>query len=211
MTMARLGRREAVGDIRLGAHAAALQPQPALPRSLATASATQQASTIAGAGPPQQVDASTSCSLRHADADARLGQDEPDIVGGLQIAGDRCRHRAGLLVSGQQEEGRRAAIALDADRVKAGLRMRQFAVPMRRHRAAGMQVRIDQAGRAPGRSRARDRGRASARGSSKGPGAGRSRRRCGRPGRCVRPLGRFRRLRPGGPRPRARRWPRTRR
>ncbi len=36
------------------AHAAAPHPQPGFPRSFATASATQQASTFAGAGPPQQ-------------------------------------------------------------------------------------------------------------------------------------------------------------
>ena len=49
-----------------------------------------------------------------------------------------------MLIAGEQQERRRAAVALDADGVEAGFRMRQLAMPVRRHRAAGMHIRIDQ-------------------------------------------------------------------
>ena len=77
-------------------------------------------------------------------ADAGFRQHEPHVVGRRHVAGDRGGDGADLFIAGQQQEGRRAAIALDADRVEAGLGMRQLAMTMRRHRAAGMQIRIDQ-------------------------------------------------------------------
>ena len=56
-------------------------------------------------------------------ADAGLGQHQLHVVGRRQVAGDRRDDRADLLVAGQQQEGRRAAVALDADGVEARLRM----------------------------------------------------------------------------------------
>ena len=66
------------------------------------------------------------------------------VVGRRHVAGDRGGDGAHLFIAREQQEGRRAAIALDADRVEAGFGMRQFAMTVRRHRAAGMQIRIDQ-------------------------------------------------------------------
>jgi len=59
------------------------------------------------------------------------------------IAGEMGCDRADLLIAGEEQEGRRAAIALDADRKIIRLGMRQLPVAVRRRRAAGMQVRID--------------------------------------------------------------------
>ena len=77
-------------------------------------------------------------------AHARLRQDEVDVVRRRKVSGDGRHDRADLLVAGQHQEGRRAAIALDPDRVEARLRMGEFAVAVRRHRSAGVQVRVDQ-------------------------------------------------------------------
>src|SRR4051812_22112797 len=52
-------------------------------------------------------------------------------------------HRAHLLIAGHHQEGRRAAIALDADREVIRFGMRQLLEAMRRHRSARMQVWID--------------------------------------------------------------------
>ena len=49
-----------------------------------------------------------------------------------------------MLVAGEQQKRRRAAIALDTDCIETSLRMRQLAMTMRRHGAAGMDVRVDQ-------------------------------------------------------------------
>ena len=76
------------------------------------------AAPIPRAGPPQHP-----LRLRRAGADAGLRQHQLHVVGGLDVAGDGRGDRARLLVAGQQQEGRRAAIALDADRVEARLRM----------------------------------------------------------------------------------------
>ena len=117
---------------------------PAFPKSFATASATQQASTFAGAGPPQQPADASRHNNGTRGANAGFRKHEPHVVSGRHVAGDRGGDGADLLVAGEQQEGRRAAIALDADRVEARLRMRQLAMSVRRHRAAGMHVRIDQ-------------------------------------------------------------------
>src|SRR5690242_10642088 len=45
-------------------------------------------------------------------ADTRLGQHELDAARRLPIAGDRAHDRSRLLVAGEQEERRRAAVAL---------------------------------------------------------------------------------------------------
>ena len=66
------------------------------------------------------------------------------VIGRRHVAGDCRRDGAHLFIARQQQEGRRAAVALDADRIEAGFRMRQFTMPVRRHRSAGMKVRIDQ-------------------------------------------------------------------
>ena len=129
------------------AHAATPQPHPDLPSSFATTSATQQASTSAGAGPPQQPARSSTAwvdgdSLRRADAG--FGKHQPQIIGCRHIARDCRGDGANLLIAGEEQEGRRAPIALDAHRIEAGLGMGELAVAVRRHGAAGMLVRIDQ-------------------------------------------------------------------
>ena len=55
-------------------------------------------------------------------------------------------HRARLLISGRHEEIRSSSIALRADGVEAGFRMRQLPVPVGTNRAAAVGVRIDQRG-----------------------------------------------------------------
>ena len=88
--------------------------------------------------------AAASLRLRRAGTHAGLRQHELHPIGRLHVAGDRRRDRAHLLVAGQQQEGRRPPVALDADRVEAGLGMGQLAMAVRRHGAAGMLVRVDQ-------------------------------------------------------------------
>ena len=143
--MARPGAFAAEKASRGGAaHAATPHPQPDLPSSFATASATQQASTLAGAGPPQQPAAASSAMTGRVGQTPVSGKHQPHIVGRRHIARDCRGDRADLLIAGEEQEGRRAAIALDADRIEAGLGMGELAVAVRRHRAAGMLIRIDQ-------------------------------------------------------------------
>ena len=99
-------------------------------------------------------------------ADAGLRQHELRHRRRRRVAGDRRRDRARLLVAGEQQEGRRAPVALHADRVEARLGMRELAVAVRRDGAAGMHVRDRSAARAPGRFPATDRARAAARASA---------------------------------------------
>ena len=73
-----------------------------------------------------------------------LRQDEVHVVGGGKVARQRGGHRADLLEARQHQEGRRPPVALDADRVEAGLGVGHLAVPVRLDRAAGVQVRVDQ-------------------------------------------------------------------
>jgi hypothetical protein len=113
-------------------------------RPFATTSATQQASTSAGAGPPQQPAASSDDGDSLGRADAGFGKHEPQIIGCRHIPRDCRGDRADLLIAGEEQEGRRAPIALDAHRIKPGLGMSELAVTMRRHRAAEMLIRIDQ-------------------------------------------------------------------
>src|SRR5918999_6205751 len=86
----------------------------------------------------------TLLSRKAGRADAGLGQHEPHVIGRRKIAGDRCCDRADLLVAGEQQKGRRSAIALDADGVEAALWMPELSMPVRGHRPAGMNVRVDQ-------------------------------------------------------------------
>ena len=146
MTIARPGALDASRTV---SPAALLTQQPRnrnrlCLRPLRPASATQQASTLAGAGPPQQPGRRIRDGNWTRRADAGFRKHEPHIVGRRQVARDCRGDRADLLIAGEQQEGRRAAIALDADRIEAGLRMRELAMAVRRHRAAGMHVRIDQ-------------------------------------------------------------------
>ena len=113
-------------------------------RPLRPASATQQASTSAGAGPPQQPAAPSVDGNSLGRADAGFRKHEPQIVGRRHIPRDCRSDRADLLIAGEEQEGRRAPIALDAHRIEAGLGMGELAVAMRRHRAAVMLIRIDQ-------------------------------------------------------------------
>ena len=87
---------------------------------------------------------SRSRCYRRCAADAGLRQHQAHLAGGRVVAGDLGHHRAHLLVAGRHEEGRRAAIGLRADDVEAGFGMRELGRSVRRHRAAGMQVGIDQ-------------------------------------------------------------------
>ena len=120
-------------------------PQPDLPSALASASATQQASTCCRGGTAA---ASRRCrrtiDRKVGRAHARLRQDEVDVVRCGDVAGDGRHDRADLLVAGQHQEGRRPPVALDADGVEARLGMGELAVAVRRHRSAGVQVRVDQ-------------------------------------------------------------------
>ena len=90
-------------------------------------------------------------------ADAGLRQDQLHAFGGREVAGDRCRDRPRLLIAGEQQEGRRAAVALDADRVEARLGMGELAIAVRR-RPSRRNAGSDRSA-APGPSRfpARDR------------------------------------------------------
>src|SRR3546814_1989158 len=54
------------------------------------------------------------------------------------------RHGTRLLMAGGEQEGGRAAIALHADQEQARLGLRELGRAMRPHRAAAMQVGIDQ-------------------------------------------------------------------
>ena len=96
-------------------------------------------------------------------ADAGLGQHELDAARRLPVAGQRGDDRADLLVAGAQQEGRRAAVALHADHVDAGVGVRELVDAVRRHatrRSAGWGR---SAVRARGRPRRGRRGRAAAR------------------------------------------------
>ena len=94
--------------------------------------------------------------------------------------------RAHLLVAGQHQEGRRAAVGLHAGEVEAGLGLGQLARAVRAHRAAAVQVGIDQR-RQRGRAfERRDRATAAARAGSRSRGGSRSRRPARRPRRSGR-------------------------
>src|SRR5690349_1899092 len=54
-------------------------------------------------------------------ADAGLRQHEMDIVRRFEIAGDGSSDGAGLFIARQQQERRRAAVALDPDGIEARL------------------------------------------------------------------------------------------
>ena len=156
-------------------------PQPDLPSALASTSATQQASTSAGAGPPQHPeDAGAPSAGTLVEHTPVSGRTRWMSSAAARVSGDGRHDRAHLLVAGQHQEGRGTAIGLDADGVEARLRMGEFAVAVRRHGSARVQVRVDQWPECLGAFEPRDRGRAAARGSGSGPGAVRSQRRSGR-------------------------------
>ncbi len=81
-----------------------------------------------------------------------LGQRQPDVAGRLPVAGQRGDDRPGLLVAGGEQEGRRAAVRLGADRVVPGLGVAELVHAVRRDRAAGVLVRVDQRGQCAGRA-----------------------------------------------------------
>ena len=62
----------------------------------------------------------------------------------VPVAGDVGNDRAHLLVARHHQERRRATVGLHAGEVEAGLGLRQFARAMRPHRAAAVQIGIDQ-------------------------------------------------------------------
>ena len=81
-----------------------------------------------------------------------------NIVSRRKIAGERRGDRAHLFITGEQKEGRRASVALYADRVDPRFGMTQFAMTMRVHGPHECRFgSID--GRAPWRSQAKDRAR----------------------------------------------------
>src|SRR5690606_19085577 len=80
--------------------------------------------------------------LRRADAGFR--QNEMHRVGSLAVACKSGDDGAGLLVSRQHQESRCATVALDANRVESGLGVGQLPMAVRRHGAAGMQIRVDE-------------------------------------------------------------------
>ena len=86
-----------------------------------------------------------------AAADARLGQHQFDAPRGLPVAGERGDDGADLLVAGAQQERRRAAVALHADDIDTGIGVGELVDPVRRHRAARVQVGIDQRRQRAGR------------------------------------------------------------
>ena len=124
-------------------HAALRQPQPLFPAIFASASKTQQASTFAGRGPPQQPTSPIVALELGAEQTPVSGKTRLHIVRRGEISGERRGDRPHLLIAGEQKESRRAAIALDADRIEARLGMAQFAMTVRRHGTARMQVGID--------------------------------------------------------------------
>ena len=148
------------------AHAAAPQPQPCWPATLRPCRRRSRRRL-----PPAPGRRSSRGTLRHRRRHWSVaqtpvsGRTSCTSSAAVHVAGDRRDNRARLLVAGQQQEGRRAAVALDADGVEARLRMGELAMAVRRDRAAGVQVGIDQRARAPARSPARDRARAAARAS----------------------------------------------
>ena len=77
-------------------------------------------------------------------ADPGLGKDEANIICGRLIAGQMSGNRTNLLIAGEQEECRRAAVTLNSSNEIARLGVREFPPAMRRHGSAGMDVWIDQ-------------------------------------------------------------------
>ena len=131
----------------------------------AVASACGQAAAAAGGRQPAAARVS---GARPDAADAGLGQHELDAARALPVAGERGDDRADLLVAGEQQERRRAAVALHADHVDALVGVRELVDAVRRHRAAGVQVRVDQ------RSERRAASTRSSRSSRSSPSSARS-------------------------------------
>ena len=77
-------------------------------------------------------------------ADAGLGQHQLHLPRRRMVAGDLGDDRAHLLVARRHQEGRRPSVGLRADDEEARLRMRELGRAVRRHGAAGVQVRVDQ-------------------------------------------------------------------
>ena len=138
--------------------------------------AVQQASTSAGAGPPQQPVVSTGRCGNGTAANAGFRQHQLDPLGRFLVAGDVGHDRAHLLVAGHHQKRRRAAIGLHAGEVEAGLGLRQLARAMRTHRAAAVQIGIDQRRQDRADIRAPDQARCAARARRTDPAGSRSRR-----------------------------------
>jgi CarD family transcriptional regulator len=79
-------------------------------------------------------------------ADARLRQYQLDAGGGFSIAGNLGDDRADLLVAGNSQESRCAAVSLHAGDVEARLWMGELTGAMRADGTATMLVRVDQRG-----------------------------------------------------------------
>ena len=105
------------------------------------------ATSSCGEPAPQHADAGGGlggAGREAAAAHAGLGEDELDLAGGLPVAVEGGDDGADLLVAGAQQEGRRAAVALHADDVDALVGVGELVDAVRRHRAAGVQVGVDQ-------------------------------------------------------------------
>ena len=113
--------------------------------ALGLGSATQQASTAAARGrrssrrqlarrPDRAVGAANACLRQH----------QLNLASRRMVAGEFGHDRAHLLIAGRHQEGRRATIGFRADDGEAGFGVREFGDAVRRHGAAGMEVRIDE-------------------------------------------------------------------
>ena len=124
------------------------------------------ASVRTGGGPPQQPCAR---SVRYLDVGTWhtpvSGRTSCTLSAAVQIAGDGRRDRPRLLIAGEQQEGRRPPVALDADRVEVRLRMGELAIAMRLRPSRRNEGSDRSAGPGPSRFRARDPARGAARGS----------------------------------------------
>ena len=95
---------------------------------------------------PQHADAAAPVVLGRgrAVADAGLGQHQLDPARALPVAVQRGDDRADLLVACAQQERRSAPVALHTDHEYPLVGVAELVHAVRRHRPAGMQVRVDQ-------------------------------------------------------------------
>src|SRR5687767_32232 len=83
-------------------------------------------------------------------ADARLRQLELHAPRCIPVAGDGADDRARLLVSGQQQKRRRAAVTLHSNREEISVGMLQLLRAVRSDRSAAVNIRIDERCERPG-------------------------------------------------------------
>ena len=208
MTATRFGSPDAAGAAAAAITPPGPHPHPAWPAALAVTSATQQPSVRTGGGPPQQPRAEASAISTGTWHTPVSGRTSCTLSAAVEIAGDRRRDRPRLLVAGEQQEGRRPPVALDADRVEVRLRMGELAIAVRLRPSRRNADSDRSSAPGPSRFRARDPARGAARGSWSDRAAAPWPPRSGRPGRSgeaprrFRPQARSGRRRPRPPSPR---------